>query len=128
MEIGMNSITNYCRFIGTLVEDPELEELETTSVVTFTLAIYEYIKEKGSYSGGRKKKKIVNYFDFEAWDTGATAIAKLCKKGDMVDIVSSARNNRWKNTETDEDFETRFRVKEFQLFNKRSRQEVYNGS
>lgn len=125
MEIGMNSITNYCRFIGTLVEDPELETLETTSVVTFTLAIHEYIKEKSS--GGRKKK-IVNYFDFEAWDTGATAIAKLCKKGDMVDIVSSARNNRWKNTETDEDFETRFRVKEFQLFNKRSRQEVYNGS
>ena len=122
----MNSITNYCRFIGTLVEDPELETLETTSVVTFTLAIHEYIKEKSS--GGRKKKKIVNYFDFEAWDTGATAIAKLCKKGDMVDIVSSARNNRWKNTETDEDFETRFRVKEFQLFNKRSRQEVYNGS
>ena len=125
MEIGMNSITNYCRFIGTLVEDPELETLETTSVVTFTLAIHEYIKEKSS--GGRKKK-IVNYFDFEAWDTGATAIAKLCKKGDMVDIVSSARNNRWKNTESDEDFETRFRVKEFQLFNKRARQEVYNGS
>ena len=78
MEIGMNSITNYCRFIGTLVEDPELETLETTSVVTFTLAIHEYIKEKSS--GGRKKK-IVNY-----------------------------------------------RVKEFQLFNKRVRQEVYNGS
>ena len=127
MEIGMNSITNYCRFIGTLVEDPELEKLDTTSVVTFTLAIYEYIKEKGPRHGGRKKK-IVNYFDFEAWDTGATAIAKLCKKGDMVDIVSSARNNRWRNTETDEDFETRFRVKEFQLFNKKARQEVYNES
>ena len=57
----MNSITNYCRFIGTLVADPELEELETTSVVTFTLAIYEYIKEKDSYSGSRRKKKIVHW-------------------------------------------------------------------
>ena len=125
-----NSISNYCRFIGRLTKDPQIIQVENTHLTKFTLAINEYhrTKESQSEKGEFVKKKTVNYFDFEAWDTGATAIAKLCKKGDMVDIVSSARNNRWKNTETDEDYETRFRVKEFQLFNKRSRQEVYNGS
>ena len=113
---------NSCNFIGRLAQNPELVPVDSTHVARFTLAVEDYRRSRDG-----KKTKRVDYFDFEAWDTGATAIAKLCKKGDMVDIVSSARNNRWRNTKTDEDFETRFRVKEFQLFNKRSRQEVHNG-
>jgi len=108
----MNSISNYCRFIGRLTKDPKLIELENTSLVNFTLAITEYRKEKGG-----EKKKTVNYFDFEAWDSGATTLAQLCKEGDVVDVVTAARNHNWTDPQGNKKFQTRFRVKEFKLFN-----------
>jgi len=122
----MNSISNYCRFIGRLVRDPKLTKLDHTDLVTFTLAINEYRKEKDPDTGDRRKKKTVSYFDFEAWDTGATTLANLCKKGDIVDIVSSAKNNRWVDKNGKEQNQTRFRVKEFKLFNQQqhAREEV----
>ena len=67
----MNTISNYCRFIGKMVNDPKLVEFDATSLCTFTLAINEYRREKNG-----EKKKTVNYFDFEAWDSGGLAINK----------------------------------------------------
>ena len=63
------------------------------------------------------KKKTVSYLDFEAWDSGATTLNKYCKKGDIVDLVASARNNSWVDKEGNKKFQIRFRVKEFKLFN-----------
>ena len=105
----MNTISNYCRFIGRLTQDPELVKVENTQLCKFTLAVTEYRKYK--------KKKSVNYFDFEAWDTGASTLSKYCKKGDIVDVVTSARNNSWTDKSGNKKFKTRFRVKEFKLFN-----------
>ena len=107
-----SSISNYCRFIGRLVQDPKLVKMENTDLVTFTLAVTEYGKQRDG-----EKKKTVNYFDFEAWDSGATTLGKYCKKGDLVDVVTSARNNNWTDREGNKKFQTRFRVKEFKLFN-----------
>ena len=108
----MNSISNYCRFIGRLTADPKLVNLDNTQVVTFTLAINEYRKERGG-----DKKKTVNYFDFEAWDSGAVTLGNHCKKGDIVDVVTSAKNKSWKDKDGNKRLQTRFRVKEFKLFN-----------
>ena len=128
-----NSISNYCRFIGRLVKDPKIIQVEDTHLTNFTLAINEYHKSKENQSekGEFVKKKTVNYFDFEALDTGATTIANLCKKGDIIDIVSSARNNHWTDKDGNEQFQTRFRVKEFKLFNQPTKQQeqmTYEGS
>ena len=108
----MNTISNYCRFIGKMVNDPKLVEFDATSLCTFTLAINEYRREKNG-----EKKKTVNYFDFEAWDSGATTLAQLCKEGDVVDVVTAARNHNWTDPQGNKKFQTRFRVKEFKLFN-----------
>jgi len=108
----MNTISNYCRFIGRLAGDPKLIKLENTDLLTFTLAVSEYRREKNG-----DKKKTVNYLDFEAWDSGATTLNKYCKKGDVVDLVASARNNSWLDKEGKKKFQIRFRVKEFKLFN-----------
>ena len=89
-------MSNYCRFIGRLTSDPV--KLENTELCRFTLAISEYRKEKGP-NGEYRKKKSVNYFDFEAWDSGATTLKKYCKEGDIVDVVTSARNNNWVDKE-----------------------------
>ena len=51
-----------------------------------------------------EKKKTTNYFDFEAWDSGAATLGKLCKKGDIVDVVTSARNNSWTDKEGNKKF------------------------
>ena len=114
-----SSISNYCRFIGRLVKDPKLIQVEDTHLTNFTLAINEYhrSKEDQSEKGEFVKKKTVNYFDFEAWDTGALALHKYCKKGDIIDVVTTARNNSWTDKKGNKKFQTKFRVKEFKLFN-----------
>ncbi len=53
----MNTISNYCRFIGRLTADPKIVDFENTTLCTFTLAISEYRKEKNG-----EKKKSVNFF------------------------------------------------------------------
>ena len=108
----MNTISNYCRFIGRLVENPKVVEFENTNLCTFTLAINEYRKEKNG-----EKKKTVNYFDFEAWDSGGETISRYCSKGDIIDLVASARNNSWVDKSGQKRYSTKFRVKEFKLFN-----------
>ena len=55
----MNTISNYCRFIGRLAGDPKLIKLENTDLLTFTLAVSEYRREKNG-----DKKKTVSYLDF----------------------------------------------------------------
>ena len=113
-----NSISNYCRFIGRLVKDPKIIQVEDTHLTNFTLAINEYHKSKENQSekGEFVKKKTVNYFDFEAWDTGAVALHKYCKKGDIIDVVTTARNNNWTASKGNKKFQTQFRVTELKLF------------
>ena len=108
----MNTISNYCRFIGRLVDNPKIVEFEYTNLCTFTLAITEYRKEKSG-----EKKKTVNFFDFEAWDSGGETIGHYCAKGDIIDLVASARNNSWVDKNGNKRHSTKFRVKEFKLFN-----------
>ena len=43
---NMNTISNYCRFIGRLTEDPKMVEFDNTRLWTFSLAITEYRREK----------------------------------------------------------------------------------
>ena len=56
-----NSISNYCRFIGRLVKDPKIIQVEDTHLTNFTLAINEYHKSKENQSekGEFVKKKTV---------------------------------------------------------------------
>ena len=80
---------NNCHFIGRLVQDPELTDVNETSVVRFTLAVNEYRKSKD----GEKSKK-VDYLDFEAWDSGATTIDRYCSKGDEIAVMACARQDK----------------------------------
>lgn len=81
---------NCCHFVGKLAVDPELKEINGTYVVNFVLAVEDYRKDKD----GMKHRR-VDYLDFEAWDTGATTIAKHFQKGDMLIIDAEARQHKW---------------------------------
>jgi single-strand DNA-binding protein len=81
---------NCCHFVGKLAADPDLREVNGTHVVNFSLAVEDYRKDKNG-----EKHRQVNFLDFEAWDTGATTIAKYFRKGDMLIIDSEARQHKW---------------------------------
>jgi len=79
---------------GNLARDPEVRVVNTggkqTSVVNFTVAVSrEYTKANG------EKDKVTTFVPCEAWDTGAEIIADSFKKGDLVLVEGSLRNDSW---------------------------------
>ena len=79
---------------GNLTRDPELRNVttgdKTTSVVSFTVAVSkDFTRANGT------KDKIVSYVQCEAWDSGAEAIGSSFKKGDLVMVEGSLRNDSW---------------------------------
>jgi len=79
---------------GNLARDPELRTVnigdKQTSVVNFTVATSrEFTKANGS------QDKVTSFIQCEAWDSGAEAIASSFKKGDLVMVEGSLRNDSW---------------------------------
>ncbi len=79
---------------GNIVRDPELRVVsigdKQTSVVNFTVATSrEFTKANGS------QDKVTSFIQCEAWDSGAEAISSSFKKGDLVMIEGSLRNDSW---------------------------------
>lgn len=79
---------------GNLTRDPELRTVNSgdkqTSVVSFTVAVSkDFTRANGT------KDKIVSYISCEAWDSGAEIIGESFKKGDLVMIEGSIRNDNW---------------------------------
>lgn len=79
---------------GNLARDPEVRTVNTngksTSVVNFTIAVSrEYTKANG------EKDKITTFVPCEAWDTGAEIIGESFRKGDLVMVEGSLRNDSW---------------------------------
>lgn len=79
---------------GNLARDPDLRKVsignKETSVVNFTIATSrEFTKADGS------QDKITSFIQCEAWDSGADSIASSLKKGDLVMVEGSLRNDSW---------------------------------
>jgi len=79
---------------GNLARDPEVRNVNTggrqTSVANFTIAVSrEFTKQSGEVD------KVTTFVQCEAWDTGADAIAESLKKGDLVMVEGSLRNDSW---------------------------------
>lgn len=77
---------------GNLARDPELRTVgdKQTSVVNFTVAVSrEFVKANG------EQDKITSFIQCEAWDSGAEAIGSSFKKGDLVMVEGSLRNDSW---------------------------------
>lgn len=79
---------------GNLARDPEIRTVASgdkqTSVVNFTVAVSrEYTKANGV------KDKITSFINCEAWDSGAEIIGSSFKKGDLVMVEGSLRNDSW---------------------------------
>ncbi len=82
---------NECHFLGNFVRDPELRNLGTSTVVNFSLAVTRRYKKKADGSTAKE----VNFFDFEAWDTGAETISRHFQKGKPIIVHASAKHDVW---------------------------------
>jgi single-strand DNA-binding protein len=106
---------------GNLARDPEVRTVNTgngkqTSVVNFTIAVSrEYTKASG------EKDKITTFVACEAWDTGAEIIGESFKKGDLVMVEGSLRNDSWEKDGVKHN-SLKVRVNNFSKITKLSRQ------
>lgn len=76
---------------GNLTREPELKSLAGgTSVVNFGIAVSRYYKK----ADGSKGQDTV-FIDCEAWDSGATLIQQLLRKGDGVIVEGSLKMDQW---------------------------------
>ncbi|MDB4352719.1 single-stranded DNA-binding protein, partial [Porticoccaceae bacterium] len=53
------------------------------------------------------------------WDSGATTIHKLCKKGDMIAVSTIARQEKWNDSNGQARQKVTFRVQNFRVFKDR---------
>lgn len=77
---------------GNLARDPELRVVgqNKTAVVNFTVATSrEFTRADGT------RDKTTSFIVCEAWDTGAVAVSNSLKKGDLVMVEGSLRNDSW---------------------------------
>ena len=102
---------NNCHFVGRLASDPTIKDVGNTKLATFVLALEEHRKDKE----GNKKKR-VDYFEFEAWDSGGTTIAEFCRKGDYLAVDAIARQQKWTTPDGSPRQKVNFRVKSFKMF------------
>ena len=80
----MNNIT----VSGRLTRDPECKEFgDNKMVCDFTIAVNGY------------KKEDTIYLKVKSWGARAVSCGKYCKKGTLVNIAGSLRENAWKNKE-----------------------------
>ena len=94
---------NICNFTGFLLDDPVIEQTEGVSYLEFQLITYSYRRAKST----GEKSRVPTVLTFEAWHTGAEAIAKLAHRGDKMTVYASARNR------SKDDSTIVFRVNEF---------------
>ena len=112
---------NNCHFVGRLASDPTIKAVGNTKLATFVLALEEHRKDKE----GNKKKR-VDYFEFEAWDSGGATIAEFCRKGDYLAVDASARQQKWTTSDGNPRQKVNFRVNSFKMFNLDARREYQN--
>lgn len=100
---------NRCHFIGRFTRDPELKQLDSSCVTNFSLAISRrYKKSNGDWT------EETAFADFEAWDKGAELISNKFKKGDLILVHCSLKQDRWSDSEGNNRSRLKFRVNQFE--------------
>jgi single-strand DNA-binding protein len=81
---------NVCHFLGRLTHDPEVRNVNNTSVVNFNIALSRKYKTREG-----KKMEEVSFIPCEAWGTGADTIGEYFKKGDPIIVHASVKQETW---------------------------------
>ena len=80
---------------GNLTSDPETKKINNgKSITTFSIAINHYTQTSESDPNGGTD---VSYIDVETWDKLADNCSEFLKKGKMVTVIGTLRQERWKS-------------------------------
>ena len=111
---------NICIFLGNITHDLELRTVgaKGTQVLNFSIAVNRSYKQ----ANGDTVKE-VDYFNVEAWDSGATTIHRHFKKGDPIILHCSAKNDKYEDKEGKKQVKTKFRVDRFEFVPNRRKSE-----
>jgi single-strand DNA-binding protein len=97
-----------CVGMGRFAQDPELVSVGNTKKASFSLAMDEFRKVNG------ERKKVTNFFDFEAWDTAAELICQYKVKGDLLLFKATPRKDTWEK-DGQKKSKVYFRIDEFEF-------------
>jgi single-stranded DNA-binding protein len=92
---------NDCKFIGKIVDKPELQSMAETQVLRFNMVVDKFRKNKMG-----QKIRDRNCLPFEAWDSGARLINEHYAADDEIFVDCVARIS---------DGQMVFRVNEFKI-------------
>lgn len=81
---------NKCHFIGRLVKNPELQEVNGVKVVNLVLLTNR--EHKNRSTGANVNEKV--YLNLEAWHTAAETIAQNFIQGDWLWIEAEAKKDK----------------------------------
>lgn len=100
---------NICVLGGNLTRDPEVKQVGSSSVTSFTIASSRKFKTKDG-----KERVDVDFLEVEAWDKTGEIIAKYFKKGSYITVQARAKTETWKDkTDGKNRSRIRFRVETF---------------
>ena len=88
--VGLND----CNLIGNIVKDAELKTKMVGSVPTPCCTFAIAVNEKR-----RTKELITSYFEVTIWRDQATSLASWLKKGRLVHVSGSVRQNKYRTAE-----------------------------
>lgn len=94
---------------GRVVADPELRETPNSHVVNFSLAFNERRVVNGEV------KETAHFLNFEIWDKAAELMARMAKKGTLMAVEATPRQERWENDEGQKRSRIVFRVDNFRF-------------
>lgn len=91
--VGLND----CNLIGNIVRDAELKTKMVGSVPTPCCTFAIAVNEKR-----RTKELITSYFEVTIWRDQATSLASWLKKGRLVHVSGSVRQNKYRTADGSE--------------------------
>ena len=117
---GEKAMLNRCQFIGNLTKNPEVSQVNGTTLAKFTLACNRKYKD----SHGNKKSE-VEYVNFESWGGKAEVVANYLGKGSKVYVEGRFKTTKWeKNGETK--YFTKIILENIQMLGGDRKQQTYN--
>lgn len=99
---------NVTYLIGRLTKDPQLYQVGTTNKVVCSLATNRPYKD----NHGEWKEETV-FHALEAWDTGAETFYANLKKGDLIFVEGSNKNDSWEDADGNKKYKSYIRVNKF---------------
>lgn len=80
----MNGIA-HVSIVGTVTRDPEIKDVASTKLATFSLAVNRKVKGE----------KVASFFDCKAWGKTAETIVEYVKKGKPIYVQGELIQERW---------------------------------